>query len=185
MARLASAMRLGNQLLLLGNHAAAAAAAVAAAAGLGNQLLLLLLDKHLLLLGNQLLLLGNHVAAAAAAAAAAGLGNQLLLLLLLMLLLLQNMRRWMLQNIPVVARNVILTLVAVAEVLCYALTGHLLCQLEVRGWEAHQGEFLGVSIGGFASHTCTDGATASADLISLPWQDACISALFQVKGPCI
>jgi hypothetical protein len=145
-------------------------------------------------LGNQLLLQGNHVAAAAAAAAAAGLGNQLLLLLLLMLLLLlQNRRRWMLQNmllmllqnIPVVARNVILKLVAVAEVLCYALMGHLPCQLEVRGWVAHQGEFLGVSIGGFASHTCTDGATASADHISLPWQDACISALFQVKGPCI
>ena len=90
----------------------------------------------------------------------------------------------MLQNIPVVARNVILKLVAVAEVLCYALMGHLPCQLEVRGWVAHQGEFLGVSIGGFASHTCTDGATASADLISLPCQDACISALFQVKGPC-
>jgi len=85
--------------------------------------------------------------------------------------------------------DVVVSLVidACAEVLGYVLLGHLPCNLEVRVLVprvAHQGEHLG-GLGSSFSHTCSDLATASADHLSLPWQEACIIALCQFKGPCI
>ena len=90
-----------------------------------------------------------------------------------------------LQDSPDVVRNVIQILDVLAEVQGNEVQGHRPCHHEVRVYWARQGELLGVCKGTSASHTCTDLATASADLSSLPWQEARIFALWQVKGPCI